>query len=147
MFIALSSLAKPLQEFTRVTWMNVGWRQVAGNAYAKLQTGSLMSLVDDQVKKMTFTMLKTVQNAAALRISYHTKLTKACVISSTVGGFRLRLAPDLLTWSSLLWHSVANSLSFVYSIRREHEQLWTQFTRHVNKTDWSTNNKTQNKLN
>ena len=92
-------------------------------------------------------MLKTVQNAAALRISYHTKLTKACVISSTVGGFRLRLAPDLLTWSSLLWHSVANSLSFVYSIRREHEQLWTQFTRHVNKTDWSTNNKTQNKLN
>ena len=34
MFIMLSSLAKPLQEFTRVTWMNVGRRQVI----AKLQT-------------------------------------------------------------------------------------------------------------
>jgi len=27
----LSSMAKPLPEFTRVTWMNVGWRQVAAD--------------------------------------------------------------------------------------------------------------------
>jgi len=45
MSIVLSYVVKPLREFTQVTWMNVGWRQVAADLYAKLQTWRLTPLV------------------------------------------------------------------------------------------------------
>jgi len=39
--LVLSSMAIPLREFTQVTWMNVGWRQMASNSLAKLRASHL----------------------------------------------------------------------------------------------------------
>ena len=44
--LLLSSAAKPLQEFTLVTWVNVGRHQVAVDSQAKLQTWPSSPLVD-----------------------------------------------------------------------------------------------------
>jgi len=69
------------------------------------------------------------QNATDLQ--YHvknTRLTKDCVISSSVGCFSPRFAPDFVMQSSRFWHCTANRISVVC---KKHDQRHTHACTHT----------------